>query len=51
MSEAQSRNRNERTRGDREEDIELFERLAERYEDHEAGRAFELAAQSLKEEM
>ncbi|MBB6645033.1 hypothetical protein [Halobellus ruber] len=35
---------------DEDSDIALFERLADRYADHEAGRAFELAAQSLREE-
>jgi hypothetical protein len=34
-----------------EEDCELFERLAERYSDRPEGRAFELAAEALKEEM
>ena len=50
MSEAHPRPEDEQAIDNRKEDIELFERLAERYDDHEAGRAFELAAQSLREE-
>lgn len=50
MSEAHQRSADEQTSEDRQEDIDLFERLAERYDDHKAGRAFELAAQSLREE-
>lgn len=33
-----------------EDDVELFERLAERYSDRPEGRAFELAVESLREE-
>lgn len=50
MSEAHQRSADEQNSEDRQADIDLFERLAKRYQDHEAGRAFELAAQSLREE-
>jgi len=41
------------SRGDEptEDDLELFERLADRYSDRPEGRAFELAAEALREEM
>ncbi|WP_156105611.1 hypothetical protein [Halobellus rufus] len=51
MSETQARSGDEPTPdAEREGDIELFEQLADRYDDREEGRVFELAAQLLREE-
>jgi hypothetical protein len=51
MSESQSRTDDSPpASGNDLEDIKLFERLADRYADRQEGRAFALAAQSLREE-